>query len=249
METQAFIHKMKDYNFAIVDDTYIIFKLRGGKWELYNAESDASEIYNDVVDMADVISTIKTIEFKIDGGRGASGDGKKRVQWEDARGGGGGDVAGGDLPARMNNKIKVKSEAEAIRQFRAEHGKDTKEHLINVDKNGFVSGYNHGGSGSVRVGRYRNGDLVIHNHPGDGTFSPTDMLMMAGTRTRGIVATHSKGYRIVTKGTHFDSVGFTKAIKRKQKTGFVGKDIDKAVDKFLKANQKRYGYKFSNVLD
>lgn len=248
METQAFIHKMKDYNFAIVDDTYIIFKLRGGKWELYNAESDTSEIYNDVVDMADVISTIKTIEFKIDGGRGASGNSKNRVKWKNA-GGGGGDGTVGDLPARMNNKIKVKTETSAIHQFRAKHGNDKKEHLITVDKNGFVSGYNHGGKHSVGMARYRKGDLVIHNHPSNSTFSPADMLMMAGTKTRGVVATHNKGYRIVTKNTHFDAIGFTKAVKRKQKTGFAGKDINKAVDKFLKANQKKYGYTFNNVLD
>lgn len=61
-----------------------------------------------------------------------------------------------------------------------------------------------------------------------------------------IVATHPKGYRIFTKMSHFDAEKFTRALKRARPRG---KNYDDAVDKWLKRNQRKYHYRFANVLD
>lgn len=75
------------------------------------------------------------------------------------------------------------------------------------------------------------------------------MLALAGTKAKSIVVTHNGGYRKITKGTHFDTAGFTKAVATARKKGLRGKDSNAAVDNFLKRNQKKYGYKFENVKD
>lgn len=48
-------------------------------------------------------------------------------------------------------------------------------------------------------------------------------------------------YKFV-KGTHFKAAEFTNAVKT---ATLKGKDYSDAVDKWLKRNQKRYGYKYS----
>lgn len=73
-----------------------------------------------------------------------------------------------------------------------------------------------------------------------------------GTR-RGIVAVSTKtgrgddtaryaGVYTFTKGTHFNASGFVKAVNSAQLSG---KDYNDAVSKWLKANQQKFGYKYS----
>ena len=214
MDIKKFEYKMRDYKFAPINNDIIIFKLKGGKWEVYDAEKDTSEVY-DSLNNERIISIVKQldkIEFNLDGGRGAS-SGSKTHALRGAGGSRGGNTRA-DLPVKINSKIKVKSTDEAINAFRKQHGESKKEHLIAVTRDGFVNGYNHGGEGSVGLGRFSKGDLIVHNHPNNSSFSPNDMLSAASTNTRGVVATHSRGYRIFTKGTHFNSTGFTNAVKK-----------------------------------
>ena len=46
---------------------------------------------------------------------------------------------------------------------------------------------------------------------------------------------------VFTKGTHFKANSFIKAVKTAK---MKGKDFDDAADKWLKKNQKEYGYKY-----
>lgn len=73
-----------------------------------------------------------------------------------------------------------------------------------------------------------------------------------GTR-RGIVAVSSTkgrdtdtakyaGTYSFVKGTHFNASGFVKGVNSAKLSG---KDYNDAVSKWLKANQKKYGYKYS----
>lgn len=125
-----------------------------------------------------------------------------------------------------------------------------REHAITLDNMGFASSYVHGQAHSVMIGHVNKGDLVVHNHPGGGSFSDADLINTASDRrSRGIVATYDKGlfgrgYRVVTKGTHFNAEGFTRAVKSAR---LRGKDYDDAADKWLTRNQKKYGYKFKHV--
>ncbi len=115
--------------------------------------------------------------------------------------------------------------------------------------------YRHGNAGSIS-GLTGNGkEIAIHNHPRDGwpTFSKEDVINTAlGTR-RGIVAVSTKtgrgddtaryaGVYTFTKGTHFNASGFVKAVNSAQLSG---KDYNDAVSKWLKANQQKFGYKYS----
>ena len=108
----------------------------------------------------------------------------------------------------------------------------------------------HGQAHSVMIGSKNKGDLVVHNHPNGGSFFDADLINTAADRrSHGVVATHDKGlfgrgYRVVTKGTHFQAEKFTRAVKTARMRG---KDYDDAVDKWLSRNQKKYGYKFKNV--
>lgn len=139
--------------------------------------------------------------------------------------------------------------------FPVEHGDALEEHGAVVDEQGFATKYRHGNAGSIS-GLTGNGkEIAIHNHPRDGwpTFSKEDVINTAlGTR-RGIVAVSTKtgrgddtaryaGVYTFTKGTHFNASGFVKAVNSAQLSG---KDYNDAVSKWLKANQQKFGYKYS----
>lgn len=141
------------------------------------------------------------------------------------------------------------------RAFVAAHGDAPEEHGVVVDEQGFATKYRHGNAGSIS-GLTGNGkEIAIHNHPRDGwpTFSKEDVINTAlGTR-RGIVAVSTKtgrgddtaryaGVYTFTKGTHFNASGFVKAVNSAQLSG---KDYNDAVSKWLKANQQKFGYKYS----
>ena len=59
---------------------------------------------------------------------------------------------------------------------------------------------------------------------------------------RGIVASGREGDYIFVKTHKFNATGFTKAVKN---ATLRGKDYTDAADRWLKANQKKYGYKYS----
>ena len=192
----------------------------------------------------------------LEGGRGAgSGDGSTVQKWRNASGGGGG---GSDndtalLPAKANVKIKSKTLEGALAEFKKNHLLADREFAYEVDGNGYVHQYKRGDSSSVAIGsraKMRKGErtMIIHNHPNASAFSPADMLSTAADkRSKGIIASGKKYDYKFEKGTHFNATGFTKAVKNAQKNGIKGKDINDAVDKWLRANAKKYGYKYSRT--
>lgn len=124
-----------------------------------------------------------------------------------------------------------------------------------IDDNGFAVDYVKGEKTSVGIPA-RKGMTSIHNHPvkalqskSKNTIyfnapSPTDLRSWATGKSKGSIVTSSGNkleYRL-TKNHHFDSSGFIKAMNKAKSTG--QKNYDSDVDKFLKANQKKYGYTY-----
>ena len=252
MEIQSFIYKMRDFNSVELADGIFLFKAPKGKWELWNVEDDVEE--GEIIDdlrahskAVELIGKLEAIEFEVMGGRGAGGMGAV-FSWKGAPHRGL-DHSMDNLPARVNNKVKIKTREQAIKAFRDMHGKDAGESLVQIDRNGFVHHYRNGNKSNVSLNRTVKGATLVHNHPNNSTFSPADMKVVASTNVGSIIATHSKGYREFTKQSHFKQNDFLKAVARVEKNGLKGKGPNDAVDRWLKRNQKKYGYTFKNVLD
>lgn len=186
------------------------------------------------------------------GGSGMGFDGG----WPSAGGGSGKDETIADHPARMNTKLGVnRTYEDMVRAFAEAHGNADEEHGVVIDAYGFATKYRHGNAGSIS-GLSGNGtEIAVHNHPKDGwpTFSKEDVINTAMGTRKGIVAVSSKqgrsadtakyaGTYSFVKGTHFNASGFIKAVNRAKLSG---KDYNDAVDKWLRANQRKYGYKYS----
>ena len=85
--------------------------------------------------------------------------------------------------------------------------------------------------------------MILHNHPSGGHFSDADLISTAmDARSRGIVATSTKAQYTFEKGTHFKATQFVKAVKN---ANMKGTSYDDAVDKWLRGNAKKYGYKYT----
>lgn len=190
------------------------------------------------------IAEIEEITFIYDGGRGG-GSGMKSFSFGHAAGGGGGGGNGHDLPARMNVRMSgaKRSPEDALRAFREAHVADKYESAITVDEHGFVTRYEHGGATSVSIAG-RKGEMIYHNHPGQvgGNFSDSDLISTSMGAERGIVASGREGDYKFVKTSKFKASEFVKAVKTAKMTG---KDYTDAANRWLKANQKKYGYTYS----
>lgn len=209
--------------------------------------------------VADIIADWKEITFPIEhGGRGSGSGMGFSGGWPSSGSlGGGNDETTADLPARMNVKLSgaSRSYADMLREFTKAHGSANEEHGIVVDEHGFVTKYRHGNAGSIS-GLTGNGkEIAIHNHPAAGwpTFSKEDVINTAMGTRRGIVAVSSTAGRgedsakyagtyTFVKGARFNASGFVKAVNGAKLSG---KDYNDAVHKWLKANQKKFGYSYS----
>ena len=171
-------------------------------------------------------------------------------------GGAGGGAGSNDFPARFNglNRNGEASFEKTLDNFRSAHVNDNYESGITVDAQGFTTQYVHGGASSVSIGGSK-GEITIHNHPSDGwpIFSGADLVSTASLREAGVVASSSRkgrgsdtakyaGDYIFTKSQNFKATEFIKGVKT---ANLKGKDYNDAVDKWLKANQKKYGYVYT----
>lgn len=68
------------------------------------------------------------------------------------------------------------------------------------------------------------------------------IVAVSGTKGRSEDSAKYAGTYSFVKGTHFNASGFVKAINT---ATLKGADYNDAVNKWLKANQKKYGYKYS----
>lgn len=253
MLDSTFRHQLKNAGGVKILPDHILFRK---PCELLNLNTNESVLFKNLDDAYKYIINGKTIKqiiaesgtdifnVRCDGGGSSGGKGGKDFKPSHA------DKKPpkmkGDLPARMNNKIKTKTTENAISEFRKKHGNSGTEHMIMVDNNGFVSQYNHGGKHSVGWIDNNKGGMVIHNHPGNGHFSDTDLLNLSTTSTRGVVATTKNGYYHVEKGTHFNSNGWAKAVRGAK---MKGSDYNDAMDKWLNKNAGKYGVVYKNVKD
>lgn len=203
---------------------------------------DALAYEIDGVTLEKRIASWTEIAFTRSGGRGGE-SGLSTFSFSHASGGGGGnyDI---DLPARMNVRLGIQRNPEdMLRAFREAHVKDSYESGVAVDEQGFVTRYVHGDATSVAIWG-RAGEIVYHNHPGTfgGNFSDSDLLSTSMSAERGIVASAREGDYKFVKTHKFKASSFIKAVKTAR---MKGKDYTDAVDRWLKANQKKYGYVYS----
>lgn len=265
MHIDKFKHDFNKLNGVYATDRVILFR---NPLELYDMstgqiiatfksleEALAYEINGKTLEQR--IASWAEIVFPIDnGGRGGSSGMGFSGKWPSSGGGGGKDETTADFPARMNTKVSVnRSYNDMLKAFADTHRDADIEHGAVIDAQGFTTKYLHGNAGSIS-GLSGNGtEIAVHNHPAGGwpTFSKEDVVNTAlGTR-KGIVAVSgTKGrsedsakyagtYSFV-KGTHFNASGFVKAINT---ATLKGADYNDAVNKWLRANQKKYGYKYS----
>lgn len=184
----------------------------------------------------------------LNGGRGAGDGTQSTFKFGHADQRGQGNNGKQLLPAQANVKIKSKTLEGAMNEFRAKHGNSDHEWAYEVDDNGYVHQYVEGAKHSVAIGsRAKVGKgqktMILHNHPSGGHFSDADLISTAmDDRSKGIVATSGKAQYTFEKGTHFKANAFTKAVKN---ATLKGTSYDDAVDKWLKANSKKYGYKYT----
>ncbi len=249
MELNRFRHEFKQLNGVRLTKDVILLRRPLEVWSYATGETLArGRKLDDVLSVdvggmtvADLIGKLKQIEFVYNGGRG-SGSGLDTFSFGHASSSGSGHDTR-DLPARINVKMSgaTRSYDEALRAFWVEHTLDAWESAVTVDEAGFVTQYVHGGATSVGISG-RAGEVVIHNHPSGGNFSDSDLLNASLTAARGVVAVGDKGAYSFTKGTKFDANAFIKAVKNARMTG---KDYNSAADRWLKRNQKRFGYSYS----
>lgn len=214
---------------------------------------DALEYEIDGEKVKDIILRSERLTIpELEGGRGASGGGESTFKFGHASDGRG---SGGEpdkqlLPAYANTKIKAKTLDGALAEFKRNHLLADHEFAYEVDSNGYVHQYIEGQAHSVGIfagAKVRKGErtMIVHNHPSGGAFSDSDLITMSmQTRAKGIIASGKNHDYKVEKGTHFKASAFIKAVKNARPKG---KDYDDAVDKWLKANQKKYGYKYSRT--
>lgn len=267
MHIIKFKHDFAQVNGMYVTKDIIMFRR---PIELYNlATGETIAIFRSVDDalkfevgghtIAEIVDNMDELAAPNDeGGRGSSSPASFEGPW-----GGGGDEGDDDttddLPARINTKISTRRTYDDIlRAFINEHGDARKEHGIVVDMEGFVTKYKHGNRGSISGLTGKNTEIAIHNHPRKGwpQFSKADILNTALSSRRGIVAVsttdgRTKRYAETAKyaGTytfiksgHFKATEFVKAVNEAY---IKGKDYNDAVGRWLKKNQKKYGYTYT----
>lgn len=260
MNLRAFKIRLVEKEFVMLDDHTFLFRRKKGRWEVWESDTNKSKTYPSIEEASkcrlssgstvmDLIGKLTTLDIPLQGGRGSGSGTSKVFKFGHANDKGApGGARASDLPARINVRTKTKSVESIIKTFRRQVEKDpNREHGITTGDQGFATQYVHGNAHSVSIGAKNRGEIVIHNHPNNSSFSDADLISTASQRSaRGVVATYNKGYRIFTKGTHFNGEAFTKAVRTASPRG---KDYNDAVDRWLTRNQKKYDYKFKNVKD
>lgn len=248
MQKSVFLHEFRQSSGVRLADEYILFRkplelysLKTGESKLFKTMEEVYSYHINEITVGDMISkmTLEIFHMRLDGGRGASSglgqDKSFKFSHADDRGT---RTDTFDFPSRVN--INTCNPDKTLEVFRNLHVNDKKEHAFTVDEQGFVTTYVHGMAHSVMVAG-KKGEMVYHNHPGGGAFSDADLISTALTAAKGIVASGKQGDYILEKGNHFKSNAFVKAVNN---ADLRGKDYDDAVDKWLKANAKKYDYKY-----
>lgn len=150
------------------------------------------------------------------------------------------------------------------------------EQLVVIDKDGFVRAAVDGGEHSVGItanaAKYIKGNVVTHNHPNGGTFSPTDIIS-AGTTGAGEIRAASKRFNktySLKASSKANGRGLAKAMRKAERKlekqwqskldGMVGRKYkskesyerqayghwNKIMGGWLRTNAGKYGYTYSD---
>lgn len=212
----------EEVNFESLDDL-LKYEYKGRKVSEYIKEMD------------------KLLVGGLSGGRGSSGTGEQK-EFKFNHAPLGKDRTKDLFPAYANVRIKSKTLEGAMEEFHERFKNADHEWAYEVDQQGYVHQYKEGNKHSVAISGRNKDNMILHNHPSGGAFSDGDLINVSLGNERGIVASGKKGDYIFQKnGGHFKATEFVKAVKTVK---MKGKDYDDAVDKWLKANQKKYGYKY-----
>ena len=251
MKIEKFKRLFKNCNGFYLTDDVILFRKPLELWntrtnesvEFKNIEECLRYTLQDGQTVREIIYTLNDLSIPaIDGGRGASAGGKMQIfSFGHARDNGK-DKTESLLPAYANVRIKSKTFEGALKEFSDKYGNAKKEWAYEVDSQGYVHQYKSGNRTSVSIGGTNKDHMILHNHPSGSAFSDSDLLSAALDNSKGVVASGKYGsYIFQKKGGHFKANAFTKAVKTAK---MKGRTYDEAVDKWLKANAKKYGYQY-----
>ena len=185
------------------------------------------------------------------GGRGSGSGGRRRAF-------SGFDIGSTEADFNPDSIIKANSGTHqlhsreiALDKFISRHGNDrTQEHAFTVGEDGFVYGYSHGRAHSVQPAGDLRGRIIYHNHPSGHSFSGQDLLAMASTGAKGVVA-HAVG-----AGSHVLTVNDLKRFSPKRaeweravRNASVprGMDYDTGIAYWLGKNSRRFGIKYQFI--
>jgi len=188
----------------------------------------------------DVFRHVENFDMVLTGGRGAGSGGGVFTFGSAGREGGNG-YGPGHFPVEANVRIKTKTQQAALSLFSDKYRSADHEYAYSVDQSGYVHAFSEGTRGRVAI-QGGKGQMIIHNHPSGGAFSKADMEVVSSQKAAGIIATGSKGDYTFRKTGHFKPDTFVHAMSRAKMRG---SDYSDAVRKWLTANQKRFGYRFS----
>lgn len=189
--------------------------------------------------VSDIIEKMQDLSISLNGSVGSGNN--KTFKFNHASGDGE-DKTKDLFPAYANVRIKSKTLEGAMKEFHERFKNENKEWAYEVDSQGYVHQYKEGNASSVSISGRNKDNMILHNHPSGGAFSDSDLISASLGNERGIVASGKNGDYIFQKnGGHFKATEFVKAVKNAK---MQGKSYDDAVDKWLTANQKKYGYRY-----
>lgn len=245
---ELFSEKVGANGFYLDEDT-IIFR---NPLQLWNSETDKEVDFDSIDEMleyeyngrtiAEYIDAMDTLDISLSGSVG-KGEGKKqKFKFNHANEGRSKDKTKDLFPAYANVRIKAKSLEGAMEEFHNRFQNEDHEWAYEVDPQGYVHQYKEGNAHSVSISGRNKDNMILHNHPSGGAFSDSDLISASLGNEKGIVASGKNGDYIFQKnGGHFKANEFVKAVKKAQ---MEGTSYDDAVDKWLTANQKKYGYRY-----
>lgn len=215
--------------------------------ELYNTVTEETKQYQSFDEvLADPVIKAKLDKITFNyfsGGRGAGSE-KMGGGFTSASGGDGPDKTYSAHPAEFNEGGRSHNMETVLGKFVQKYGNADREYAVSVDEQGFAHSYRIGNAHSVSIAAAGKNHTIIHNHPSGGNFSKADLLSVASSKNqKGIVATNSSSYYHFEKSKNFDSQSFSKAVNKAKWPAKMS--YDQGADWWLKKNQKKYGYKYS----
>lgn len=229
--------------FYLMDDVFVfrkplsVWDSNTGEEATFRTIDELWEYMHNGKTIGEYVEYMDELLIRLDGGLGAE---QQTFKFDHAKGNGK-DESKQLFPAYANVRIKAKSLEGAIQEFHERFENEDHEWAYEVDPNGYVHQFVEGNSSSVSISGRHKDNMILHNHPSGGAFSDSDLISTSLGNQKGIVASGKNGDYIFQKSNGFKATEFVKAVKTAKLTGT---SYDDAVDKWLTANQKKYGYKY-----